>query len=272
MLEALPGFILGHISQFIDILAVAALFYYLFVYVRGTKTMAVVQGLIILAVLYFICQYFKLITLVFLLEKILFVGPIALFIIFAPELRKVIERAGRNSPLIGWLLPRGPEVGQATMIDIVADTVDALATVRVGALIVIEANTPTDEHLVPGVELDAKLSQRCLESIFDERNPLHDGAVVLRGGLLHSASNFLPISESKLIEEVLGTRHRAAVGLTERCDAVVVVVSEERGELSIAYNSRLARNLSRAAFREQLTALVEPNEMYTTVVPRPAFM
>ena len=271
-METALGFVTTHVSQIIDVIAVAALIYYLFVYVRGTKTMVVVQAIIVLAVLYFICQYFKLITLVFLLEKILFVGPIALFIIFAPEIRKVIERSSKKSALANWLLPRESKESQSSLIDIVTASTVQLAEERIGALVLLEGNTPVDDYLVPGVELDAKLSQRFLTSIFDERNPLHDGAVVLRGELIHSASNFLPISEGTHFEDELGTRHRAAVGVTERCDATVVVVSEERGQISIAYNGRLARNLSPAAFHEQLAALVEPNETFTTTVPRSAFI
>jgi diadenylate cyclase len=266
------AYLASHIPQVLDILAVAVLLYYSLVYVRGTKVMAVAQATIVLAGVYFACQYFKLITLVFLLEKVLFVAPIALFIIFAPEIRKAFERAGRRSPLIAWLMPREGEQTPLTLVDTIADTVFQMGEERIGALIVIEGDNNVDEHIVPGVELDAKLSQRFLASIFDERNPLHDGAVVIRGELVHSASNFLPISESILMPEGLGTRHRAAMGVVERCDAVAVVVSEESGEVSIAYSGRLARNLSQRAFREQLTALLEPNVTFSTVVARPAFL
>ena len=271
-MQAFLGTIYGNLVVIIDVLAVAALIYYLLVYVRGTKTMAVVQGIIVLSVLYFVCQYFKLITLVFLLEKVLFVGPLALFIIFAPEIRKAVERAGKKSPLFSWLLPRELGRDQESLIDTVTAVATALAEERFGALIVIEGDSNVEDYMVPGVELDAKLTARFLKSLFDERNPLHDGAVVLRQGLIHSASNFLPISESTLLEEFLGTRHRAALGLTERCDAVVVVVSEERSEISIAYNGRLARNLSEEGFHEQLSALLEPNETYSTAIPRAAFL
>ena len=261
-------FISSNYLQIIDILAVSVLFYYIFLYVRGTKTALVIQGIVLLGTIYFICQYFRLITLVFILQGILLIAPLALVLIFAPEIRQVFERMGRTSRLFGWLLERDSDAPSKTAVEIVTDAVFELSRTRTGALFVIEGEEPLERHLVPGTELQALPSERFLVSLFNSHNPLHDGAVVLSGDKVHSAGNFLPISESTFLDKLLGTRHRAAVGLTERCDAVVVVVSEETGAVRIAFHGRLTRELNEHQFTDQLNALVDPNPNYATIVPR----
>jgi diadenylate cyclase len=265
------SFLWTNLPQIIDILAVATLFYYLFVYVRGTKTMVVIQGIIILALVYIICAIFDLYTVVFILNSLSVIGPLALIIIFAPEIRKALERAGTTSHLIEWLIPREAEADDSSLIDVVVSVIEQLASHQVGALLVFERRDAVGDLIVPGTQLDAVVSSQLLTGLYNKHNPLHDGAVLFRHERLFSAGNFLPISESTNLADELGTRHRAAVGLTERCDAVVVVVSEERGEISIAKNGRLARNLTHEQFNEQLTALIEPNENFASVVPRAAF-
>ena len=265
------GFLWTNLPQIIDILAVATLFYYLFVYVRGTKTMVVIQGIIILALVYIVCAIFDFYTVVFILNSLSVIGPLALIIIFAPEIRKALERAGTTSRLIEWLVPRETEIPDNSLVDTVAEVVFQLSAQQVGALFVFERRDPVADLIVPGTQLDAVVSGQLLTGLYDKHNPLHDGAVLFRKDRLYSAGNFLPISESTALADELGTRHRAAVGLAERCDAVVVVVSEERGEVSIAANGRLARTLGEEQFSEQLSALVEPNENFASIVPRAAF-
>jgi diadenylate cyclase len=252
----------------IDTLLVAVGLYYLFLYVRGTRTAVLLYGLLALSMLYFLCQYFRLITLAFLLERVLLIGPIAAIVIFAPEIRLLLEHASRQSRLI-WLAP--PEELADREHGYIEDLIDAtaqFAAQRRGCLVVIERGEPVDKYIVFGTRTDALPSVRLLTSIFEPSNPLHDGAVLLRDDRVHSAGNFLPISENTGLADELGTRHRSAVGLTERCDAVVAVTSEERGEISIAFNGRLARNLTLEQFSEQLRALLEPNENFATIVPR----
>jgi diadenylate cyclase len=271
------GIVLGssmlwtNLPQIIDIVAVATLFYYLFVYVRGTKTMVVIQGIIILAVVYIICAVFDLYTVVFILNSLSVIGPLALIMIFAPEIRKALERAGTTSRLIEWLVPRETEVRESSLVEVVVYAVEQLANQQVGALLVFERHDAVHDLIVPGTNMEAVVSEQLLTGLFHRANPLHDGAVLFRNERLQSAGNFLPISESTAIADELGTRHRAAVGLTERCDAVVVIVSEERGEVSIAVHGRLARGLSNEQFVEQLTALIEPNDNFASIVPRAAF-
>jgi len=262
-------FISGNYLTLVDTLLVATLFYYAFLSVRGTKAATVLQVLALLGIVYFICQYLKLITLVFIVEKILVVGPLALFIIFAPEIRKILERAGKRSRLVGWIAETEPSSGEdEEVVDLISEVALALAEVRTGALIVFEGDEHVDEYVVPGTLLDAAPSQRLLTNLFDRNNSLHDGAVIIRDQRIHSAGNFLPISESALLDAELGTRHRAALGLTERSSAVAIVVSEERGTVSIAFHGRLARDLTPGQFNDQHWALIEHNDNYSTPVPR----
>jgi diadenylate cyclase len=265
------SFLAENLAQLVDIALVAVVVYYFLVFVRGLKTAAVLQGLLAVAVLYLVCQYFKLVTLVFIIERVLVFGPLVFFIVFAPELRKMLEALGKTSRFWSLVAPRtteGPYDGDSKVIGATLEAAEHLQQQRCGALIVFEGQDRVDELIVPGTELDAAPSMRLLTSIFNSYNPLHDGAVLVRQDRVHSAGNFLPLSENAGLAEDLGTRHRAAIGLTERCDAVVVVVSEERGELSLAFGGRLARDLPRPQFAEQLRALLEPNENFTTLAPR----
>jgi diadenylate cyclase len=266
----LLSFLAENLAQLVDFTLVAILVYYILVFLRGLKTVAVLQGLVALAVVYLLCQYFKLITLVFIIEKILVVGPLIIFVVFAPELRKMLEALGKTSRFWSVLAPRSTDNQEDSEPRVVSATVDAaelLRQHRLGALLVFEGEDKVDDFIVPGTELDAVPSARLLFSLFNTYNPLHDGAVVIRDDRVHSAANFLPLSENARLDDDLGTRHRAAVGLTERCDALVVVVSEERGELSLAYGGRLARNLKLPQFLEQLRAVLEPNENFATLAP-----
>jgi diadenylate cyclase len=266
----------SNIFLIVDTLAVAVVLYYVLLYVRGTKTAVLLQALILLGMLYFFCQQFKLITLAFLLERVLLIGPIAVLIIFAPEIRALLERASKRSHFIELLIPQQPEqdldLPEQTYIDTVVAAVGELAAHRTGSLIVVERSDELGDLMVPGTRLDAVPSLRLITSIFEEGNPLHDGALLIRDNRLHSAGNFLPISESTALAAELGTRHRAAIGLTEKCDAVAVIVSKERSEISIAFNGRLARQLTLEQFAVQLHALLEPNENFSTVVPRAALI
>lgn len=267
-MQVIWQYISGNYLQIVDTLLVAVLFYYAFLLVRGTKAATVLQLMALLGILYVVCQYFKVITLGYIVEKTLVVGPIALFIIFAPEIRKILERAGKRSRLAGWLSEIEPANEDEELVDLIAETALALAESRTGALIVFEGEDRVDEYVVPGTVLDATPSRRLLMNIFDHNNSLHDGAVIIRDQRLHSAGNFLPISEDPLLDLEFGTRHRAAIGITERSSAVVIVVSEERGTVSIAFHGRLARDLTPGQFNDQLWALIERNENYSTPVPR----
>lgn len=272
MLQALGGLLAGNYLQIVDTLLVATLLYYLFVYVRGTKTALVLQGLALVVLVYFVCQRFNLITMVFILEKLLVIGPLAMIVIFAPEIRSLLEQAGKRSRLMGIFAPQEERRPEASLREELSEAVTYLAEHKMGALIVLQRDDSLDPLIVPGTPLDATLTDRFLISLFERHNPMHDGAVLIRGGRIDSAANILPISENAAIPGELGTRHRAAIGISERSDALIVVVSEERGEASIVFNGRIARALRGEQFTEQLSAILEVNESFASLVPRAALL
>ncbi|MCB1220289.1 MAG: TIGR00159 family protein [Planctomycetales bacterium] len=269
-MEATFAWILRNVGQIVDVLAVAILFYYILIYARGTKVMLVVQGILVMSGFYFLCQYLKLITLVFIMDAVFTVGPLAIFILFVPEIRKVLESAGRRSRLFSIFTSDNHISENSSLVEVLTSTVYHFAQKRIGALIVLAVNDKLDEFIVPGTVIDGIPSERLISSLFDRHNPLHDGAIIMLEGRVHSAGNFLPMTEVTFLASELGTRHRAAVGLTERCDAIVIVVSEERGEVSISHSGRLARRLGEEQFVEQLNALLEPNENFASNLTRAA--
>ena len=264
-MESTFAWIVKNYGQIIDILAVAILFY-----ARGTKVMLVLQGILLMSGFYVLCQYLKLITLVFIMDAVFVVGPLAIFILFVPEIRKVLENAGRRSRLFSIFAPMSDVRTSSTDVEIITDTIFLLAQKRVGALVVLQQRDRLEEFLVPGTTIDAMLSERLIAGLFDRHNALHDGAVIISDGRVHSAGHFLPMTEVTFLASELGTRHRAAVGLTERCDAIVIVVSEERGEVSISRAGRLARRLNQEQFVEQLNALLTANENFVSNLTRAA--
>ncbi len=257
--------------QAVEILLASAIFYYILLSVRGTKTAVLVQGLIVLGVFYALATYFRLIVISMILSKLLFIVPIALIIIFVPEIRRFLERAGRTNRLWAVFFPLpsfgGDSSSESANFDAIVNAVEGLAHNYHGALIAVEHQPIEDDLMVIGTWLDAAISEATLRSIFEPHNPLHDGAVVLRSDRILYAGCFFPLTTREDIARDLGTRHRAAVGITEKADCFVIVVSEERGKVSIAHGGRLARDLTLRQFREQLRALYFANPNFSTVLP-----
>jgi diadenylate cyclase len=264
-------FIVAHYPQLLDTLLVAILLYIALLYTRGTKTSILLQAAVAFTILYVAAQHFHLVALAWLFEKLLVIAPVAAIVIFAPEIRAMLDRASRRSRFLGMLAPQA-EVGQAglPLIEQLAEAAEDLASRRIGALIVIEKGEPVDQHLVPGERLDALCSERLLTGLFDRHNPLHDGAVLIRDERIHSAGNFLPLADGAPPDSQMGTRHRAALGLVERSESLAIAVSEQRGEVSLAFRGRMARGLRGDQLAEQLHAILEPNENHSTLVPRSA--
>lgn len=231
----------------LDIVIVAFLFYQLMRLVRETRAMQLVKGIGAIVALYFFATALEMSTLTFFLYNILTSGVIVLAIVFQPELRRALEQVGRTklSPL--------SRVGDNTenrqknlmhMITAIVAAASSLSSGKTGALMVIERETKLGDVIKTGTEIDAVTSPEMIENLFFPNSPLHDGAVILREGRLHAAGCFLPLSANMDIGRELGTRHRAALGMSEVSDAVVVVVSEETGAISVALESRLQRGLS----------------------------
>lgn len=236
----------------IDILIVALLFYRLFILVRGTRAIQMFIGLVVLVVLSAVAQWLQLAALNWLLDSLRTVWVIAFIIIFQPELRKALTQIGQSR-----LFNRFVGVTEFTYLNEVQNGVERASRKGLGALIVIERNVGLKNYIETGTQIEATVSAELLETIFTPPSPLHDGAVVLRGSQIIAAGCILPISANPDLEKTLGTRHRAAVGLSEETDAIVIVVSEETRQISIAENGRLTRNLQIGELKSRLSSLLK---------------
>ncbi|QNO14735.1 TIGR00159 family protein [Alkalicella caledoniensis] len=246
------------IIDIIDIIIVAFALYKVMMLIRGTRAVQLLKGVGVLLTITVITGWLGLNTINWLLTQTMTVGLVALPIIFYPELRKALEQLGRGKffKTTRFLAPK--EFDQA-LGDLVRGVVN-LAKSKTGALIVIERETGLNEHIESGVILDAVISSQLIINIFVEKTPLHDGAVIIRGNRVVAATCYLPLSENTDISKDLGTRHRAGLGISEVSDAIVVMVSEETGVISVAQNGKLTRYLDEKTLREMLSLELQSNE------------
>jgi len=245
-------------TAILDILLTALLFYGLFSLIQGTRAVRLVIGAIVLYGVYAIARLLDLRMLSGILETGAVVGLLALVVIFQPELRRALERIGRVGSM-GWAFAPTGAAGLAEKVArTVSRTAAGLAAQRIGALIVIERDTGLEDTAETGVMLHADLSEELLNSIFMPRGALHDGAVIIHGDKILAAGAVLPLSEISVQQQRYGTRHRAAIGITEQTDALVVVVSEETGSVSLVERSRVIRDLDEERLRTSLVALLRP--------------
>lgn len=221
----------------IDILLVATLIYYLLYLLKGTRSARIAFGIVMLILLYFIADRFQLQTMAWLLQNFLTYIVIAIIVIFQADIRKALATFGRN-PFLDFF--RIGEKGAGYLVEL-QRAVNFLAQRNIGALIVIERELELKNLIETGLQIDAQIKSDLLVSIFNTRSPLHDGAAILSGGRIASAGAILPLSERADISKEYGTRHRAALGLSEETDAVIIVVSEEQGSVSLASDGRLVK-------------------------------
>ena len=234
----------------IDIMIVSVILYQIFVWLKGTAGMQLLRGLLIIFVVYFLAQQFGLRTLNWLMERFVTIILIVIIIVFQPELRRALERIGRGRFLSRFGISLGTK-GSAVVRQLI-DAVEKCAQEKIGALIVLERNTGLNEFLESGIKIDAPVSEELLITILTPQTPLHDGAIIIQGDRIAAAGCLLPLSESRLIDRRLGTRHRAAVGMSEQSDSLVIVVSERTGTISVAENGYLQRFLSKELLEERL--------------------
>jgi diadenylate cyclase len=238
-----------------DVAITAVLIYWLFSLIRGTRAVRLLVGVCLLLVVYATALAFDLRLLTLILQTSAYVGLFALVVVFQPELRRALDRIGRLGSL-GWLVSPA-EQSQASHVAMdVAAAATRLSSEGHGALIVIERESGLQEIAETGVMLNADLTVDLLVTIFSPRTPLHDGAVVIRGGSILAAGAILPSSETTIPLERFGTRHKAALGMTEQTDALVVVVSEETGQISLVERARIVRNLDEPKLARALVALL----------------
>ncbi len=243
------------LADLADILVVAAIVYKLLMLTRDTRGSAVLKGLLLLLVLVGISNLVGLTALSWLLSSVLNNGPIVLVILFQPEIRKALEQIGRGARID----VRRDEAQEDAdkLIDEIIRCLLNLSRRRVGALIVFEGKTGLQDIIENGIPLDSQISAGLLENIFEPNTPLHDGAVVIRGKRIMSAASFLSLTDASISHD-LGTRHRAALGVSETTDATVLIVSEETGIISMARSGKLMRHLDQKTLRTILEALYKP--------------
>lgn len=232
---------LGNLVNVLDILVVWFVIYELIVMLRGTKAIQLFRGVILILVVKVISSYFGLNTVSWLMDQVINWGVIAVIIIFQPEIRRGLEHLGRGSLFVRM---RHENEAANRMIAGLDKAIQYMSKRRIGALMTIQQDTGLEDYIETGINLDAELTGELLINIFIPNTPLHDGAVIIRNNRIAVAAAYLPLSESNLIPKELGTRHRAAVGISEVTDALTIVISEETGEVSITKNNELLRGLT----------------------------
>jgi diadenylate cyclase len=231
----------------LEIALVAFVLYRLLLMFRGTRAVQILTGIAVLCLSYGAAWALRLTTITFVLEIVFKYGAFALLIVFQPELRAALAHLGQAR--VTHLFRR---LEEEEVIDEITDAVERLSRSSTGAIIVVERDVPLGDYVETGTPLNAKVSGDLLATIFTPYSPLHDGAVVIRGDSIIGASCILPLSQAPIEDRSLGTRHRAALGVSEETDALVVVVSEETGTISVASGARLVRSLSPSQLRDLL--------------------
>lgn len=255
----------------VDIIIVALLIYGVVKLVRETRAGQLVKGLFLLVVLFIISSYFNLVMVSRVLAYFFQFAFVAILIVFQPEIRKALEQVGRNNvgqSIAAVVTGRDRSYDRAQIrkaINAVVDGVGILQQLKMGALIVFERKTKLGDIIGTGTQINCEPSGQIVGNIFFNKAPLHDGAMIIRDGMIHAAGCILPLTKNTSVSAELGTRHRAALGVSEESDAVVVVVSEETGQISVAVNGVLARRFTRDTLRDVLEGYLIPQEEASTV-------
>jgi diadenylate cyclase len=247
------------IRDVIDVLIVAYVLYKLLNLIKETRAEQLTKGIVVLLVLTKLSEWARLYTINYILDNAMTVGVLAILIVFQPELRRGLEYIGRSSFLKKSLIEvRGESISKT--IDEIVDAVASLSRQRIGALIVLEKQTGLNEVAETGTEINGVVTSDLLINIFIPNTPLHDGAVIIKDNIIKAAACFLPLTDSSNVSKELGTRHRAALGISERSDSLSIVVSEETGSISIAENGSISRYLDTKTLRQILIGMYEPEE------------
>ena len=243
----------------IDILVMAFIIYKALEFLRDTRAGQLIKGIIILIAIYFVADWLELATIEWLLKTIVNSVIIVAAVIFQPELRRILEKVGRTGFKTTQLLD-GKQDAMVTTIEKVTRAAGTMQDQKIGALIVFEGKTQLGEIINTGTIIDAKPSASMINNIFFPKSPLHDGAMIIRDGRIYAAGCILPLTQRDDISSNLGTRHRAAIGMTENSDAVVLVVSEETGIISIVSNGQITRDYNAISANQELCRLLLSDE------------
>lgn len=246
-------------SDIAEIIILAVLIYHILLWIKTTRAWSLVKGFIVIFAFLLLAVFTEMDTILWLAGNIFDIGIIALVIVFQPELRKALEQLGQKNIIADLLTLDTAKVEKESFsdrtIDAIVKACVEMSKVKTGALIVIENNVPLGDYERTGIALDAQISSQLLLNIFEHNTPLHDGAIIVRGNRIVSATCYLPLSDNMTLSKELGTRHRAAVGISEVSDAMTVVVSEETGAISITQYSEIKRHITADVLKEQLQTL-----------------
>jgi diadenylate cyclase len=259
MNQILASFQNIQVRDVIDILLVAAVFYGIFRFLRETRAQQLFRGIVLIFIFNGLTGALRLYTINWILKGAITMGFIALLIVFQPELRRGLELLGRGNIFKQSLSElRGESVNH--IVDEMMHAISSLARQQIGALIVIERRTGLQEVIETGTRMDALITSELLINIFIPGTPLHDGAVVIKDDRIRAAASFLPLTDDTKLDRDLGTRHRAAIGMSEESDAFVIVVSEETGDISYAEHGKLSRYVDEDLLREKLTSIYQKDD------------
>lgn len=250
-----------NVGNLLDILVVWFVIYELIMLVKGTKAVQLFRGIIVIVLIKLVSWYVGLGTVSWIMDQIINWGVIAVVIIFQPEIRRGLEHLGRGSY---FTRSRHENEAENKLISALDKAIQYMSKRRIGALITIQMDTGLDDYIETGIDLDADVTGELLINIFIPNTPLHDGAVIIKDNKVAVAAAYLPLSESNLIPKELGTRHRAAVGISEVTDALTIVISEETGEVSITKNNELLRDMNQddylKFFKNELISDYQPEK------------
>lgn len=255
----LQNFTSMHINDFVDIGIVTVLIYQVTRLIRETSTSQIVRGVLVLLAAMIASDVFDLIVLSTLFRTVLTWGIIVLAVVFQPELRRALRRVGETG-LASLLVRRNAVSLEETVVDEIVKACSEMSWSRTGALIIFERYDTLADIIKTGTSIDAIVVDELVRNIFYEGSPLHDGAMIIREGRIWAAGCVLPLSDNRNLAKELGTRHRAAVGMSERADSISLVVSEETGAISIAVGGQLQRNLVPEQLEEYLRSMLIPSE------------
>ncbi len=247
------------LSDILEIIILSFVIYYVMLWFKRTRAWTLFKGILILAIVFAIASFFNMNTILWIYRNMISVSILALFILFQPELRRGLEELGRKNILSEVLTrddsgDKSNRITENTIRELVAASID-MSKAKTGALIVIEQNVALGEYESTGIQVDAHVTKQLLINIFEKNTPLHDGAVIIRNNRVIAATCYLPLTGRHDLNKDLGTRHRAAVGISEVSDSVTIVVSEENGAISLAQGGLLKRNLDSESLRRELEAL-----------------
>ncbi len=246
------------ITDVIEIILIAVLVYNLMLWFRKTRAWTLIKGIAVVLLFAGVALAFQFNTILWILENTINVGIIAVIIIFQPEFRRALEQLGRRNILPSiFNTDNADNAGKLDkkVLNEIAKAAYAMSEVKTGALIVLEQEVRLGDYERTGIPIDAEVSSQLLVNIFEHNTPLHDGAVLIRNNRIASATCYLPLSDNMDISKALGTRHRAAIGVSEVSDSITIIVSEETGAVSLAHNGTIVRNISRERFLEKVNEL-----------------